>query len=325
MFDEKHVLNHGYEEHAEQRAPRGAATTLQAGTAENAGGDRAQFLAHAHGAARGREARGVDDASQPGEESDQRERNNLQAFDVDAAEVRRLRIRADVVELPKEARMGEAIMSHRAEKDDQPDRSLQAEELRLAELGERGGRKVMPGPPTRAVPGNIPKVPKVVSRAVGCTLATATPLANPPRAASAGPPAIAAGTGHPACFMSQPVTTPTSEAVAPTLRSKVPPINISIMPSARMHSNAMLRTTDAKLSNVANRSQETGNSTRNTTRMRTSNRKTPVSRVGTKRRRRWGSMGIGQFLPSRAASRITISSFAPSPLTSPAMRPPRIT
>ena len=87
----------------------------------------------------------------------------------------------------------------------------------------------------------MPIVPRVVISAFTRTLATIKPLQNPPRAATAKPAPTAAGTGQPAAFMSQPVTTPLSDAMAPTDKSNTPPTIISIIPTARMPSKARLR------------------------------------------------------------------------------------
>ena len=63
---------------------------------------------------------------------------------------------------------------------------------------------------------------------------------------------IDSGTGSPAFFISAPVITPIIEAIAPTERSNTPPTSISIIPMARIPSNARLRRIAEKLSKDRN-------------------------------------------------------------------------
>jgi hypothetical protein len=66
------------------------------------------------------------------------------------------------------------------------------------------------------------------------------------------PAATAMGTGQFWNFIRAPVITPLIEAMAPTERSKLPPTSISIMPIARIPSNAKFRTIAEKLAKLAN-------------------------------------------------------------------------
>jgi hypothetical protein len=95
-------------------------------------------------------------------------------------------------------------------------------------------------------------VPRVVIKALTPTLATMNPLTKPPTVAINKPEATATGTGQFRAFIRAPVMTPLMEAIAPTDRSKLPPTSMSIMPTAKIPSNAKLRTMAEKLAKLAN-------------------------------------------------------------------------
>ena len=227
-------LEHGDDEHAEERPDDGALAAHQAGAADDDRGDRGELHADAAVGIGRRQPGDLEHRSGGGERPRDDEGHQLDPTGGEPREPRRPLVGADGDEVTAPDRAGQDDLpdeddgdgGEEGRRDPQPgDRLRQPLDARADVLGLRVGDPIGGAAATSSMPR--------VTMNEGIDQATQTaPLRNPQAAPTARQSATDGQSGQPQPAMAIPSTAPESASTEPTERSIPPAMTTSVMPAA---------------------------------------------------------------------------------------------